>query len=303
VENLNIAPRTSPWLPLALLLLVGILLGLNANLVKLAIGAGWQPLAFLLWSVAGGGVLLLGLAIALGDTPGTRGRHFVYYLVSGLVSMALPNALGYGAVPHVGAGFVSLCMAFPPLLTYVLALTLRMEHLRWVRAAGILCGLAGALLLALGKTREGGAEIFWVIAALIGPVFLAIGNIYRSKRWPAGASALSLAPGLLLGGAVLLWPYAVLTGVPLLQAPADVHGWWLLLIQMVVFAATYALYFVLQKIAGPVYLSQVGSVGAIFGAAVAVFVMGEQAGLLMLVAAIAIITGVLLVNRKQQATT
>lgn len=293
------ARRAPSLFPLGCLLVVGALLGLNANLVKLAIGVGWPPVAFLFWSVLGGGLLLLALAFALGDRPGTRGRDIVYYLVSGLISMTLPNALAYGAVAHVGAGFVSLCMAFPPLLTYVLALAFRMEKLHLVRAAGIAAGLAGAVLLALGKSGERQADLFWIVAALIGPVFLALGNIYRSRRWPAGASALSLAPGMLLAGALLLWPYAMLTGVPLLAASAQGKGLWLVLVQAVVFAATYALYFVLQKIAGPVYMSQIGSVGAILGATVAVFLLGERTGPMMLAAAVAILLGVLLVNRRQ----
>jgi drug/metabolite transporter (DMT)-like permease len=53
---------------------------------------------------------------------------------------------------------------------------------------------------------------------------------------------------------------------------------------------------VLQKLAGPVYLSQIGSVGAIFGAALAVFALGEPAGAALFLAASAILFGVFLVN-------
>lgn len=286
------------WLPLGCLLLVGLLLGLNATLVKLGIAAGWPPLAFLFWGVLGGGVLLLGTSIAMGERPGVRPQDFVYYLIAALISMALPNALAYSAVPHVGAGFVSLCMAFPPLFTYVFALGLRMETLRIVRGVGIVLGLVGALLLTLGKTGQGSVEPWWMAAAMIGPIFLAMGNIYRTRWWPKGASPMSLAPGMLLGGALLVLPCAILTGTPVFDLPWQGPGTWIVIIQMVTFATTYALYFVLQKIAGPVYMSQIGSIGAVSGAAIAVFFLGEQANLLLVLAAVVVLAGVVLVSRK-----
>jgi len=248
--------------------------------------------------VLGGGVLLLGAALAMGERPGTRPQDFVYYLIAALVSMALPNALSYSAVPHVGAGFVSLCMAFPPLLTYVFALGLRMETLRVVRGVGIVLGLIGALMLTLGKAGQGPVEPLWMAAAMVGPVFLAIGNIYRTKWWPKGASAMSLAPGMLLGGALLVLPCAILTGSPVLDLPWNGAGVGIVITQMVTFATTYALYFVLQKIAGPVYMSQIGSIGAVSGAAIAVFALGERANVLLVLAAVVVLAGVVLVSRK-----
>lgn len=291
------ARRQTFW-PLVCLLVVGGLLGLNANLAKLAIESGFPGLAFLFWSVLGAGVLLTLLALVTGHRPGLRRADLVYYLASGLVSMTLPNALSYGAVPHVGAGFVSLCMAFPPLFTYLLALSLRMERLHALRAAGIGCGLAGALILGLSKLVGSDAPALWIVAALVSPVFLAAGNIYRTRHWPEGASPLSLAPGMLLAGALLLLPYFATQGTSPMDLRMNAIGLVLLVIQTVVFAATYALYFVLQKIAGPVYMSQIGSVGAVAGAALAVYVLGERANWAMGVAALLILSGVLLVNRR-----
>jgi drug/metabolite transporter (DMT)-like permease len=74
------------------------------------------------------------------------------------------------------------------------------------------------------------------------------------------------------------------------------EAFWLLLGQIAVFSATYLLYFVLQKLAGPVYLSQIGSVGAVSGSALAVFAFGEPAGPILLLAAVSILFGVFLVN-------
>lgn len=286
--------NSRPLLALLLLLAIGALMGLTSNLVKLAIAAGWAPVAYLLWSLLGGGLLLLAFTHLRGEAPGLGPRLQRYYLASGLLSIAVPNGLLFSSIPHVGAGFASMCLAFPPLITYLLALALRMEPLSRVRLLGICIGLGGSLLLALDKLHSGDSPLLWIIAALAVPVFLGLGNIYRSRYWPVGASPLSLAPGMLLGGALLLLPLA-LFDVSLAPTLGSGLAITLLLVQMALFAIVYALYFVLQKLAGAVYLSQIGSVAAMLGAAMAVTLLGERGSLNMLLAALCIVGGVLLV--------
>jgi drug/metabolite transporter (DMT)-like permease len=280
--------------PLACLLIVGTLLGLTANLVKLAVAGGWPPLAFLFWSTLGAGIILLGAACASGNRPGVKARDIQYNLVSGLLSIALPNALLFAAIPRVGASFVAICMALPPLITYGLALIIGIERLRALRAVGVMFGLAGSAALALAKTGAGATDSLWVVAALTGPVFVACGNIYRTIRWRA--SALSLAPGMLLGAAALLLPCIAAVGESFLPAPLDAAALSFLFAQTIVFATIYALYFILQKLAGPVYLSQIGSVGAVCGATLAVLALGEPFGPILVIAGGSILFGVFLVN-------
>lgn len=283
-----------PWLPLFLLLVVGGLLGLVGNVAKLAAASGWPPVALLLWSLLGAGGLLWLLALARGEAPSMRGPYLRYYLISGLTSITLPNALLFSAIPHVGAGFASVCQAFPPLLTYVLALALRMEGLQRLRVLGILIGLGGSLILALGKLSSGDSPLLWVLATLVVPVFLAIGNVYRSRHWPEGARPLQLAPGMLLAGALLLLPLG-LFGVDLRPTWEQAAGAGWLVAEVALFTGMYALYFVLQKVAGAVYLSQIGSVTAVIGAALAIFVLGEQGSTSLLLAVLCTTLGVTLV--------
>lgn len=285
-------------IPLVLLLTVGALLGLTATLVKIAVAAGWPPIAFLFWSSAGAGAVLLVVAVKSGNRPRLGRREVAYYLGSGLLSAALPNALSFAAIPHVGAGFVALCLAFPPLLTYCLALGLGLERLHAARALGVMFGLGGALLLASAKAAADGRELAWLAIALSAPLVIAGGNIYRTLNWPTGASPLSLAPGMLLAASLYLLPFLTLARIPLVPALTG-DGSWLLVIQIVIFSATYSLYFTLQKLAGPVYLSQIGSVGAAVGAAFAVLVLGETAGPALGLAMIAILGGAFLVNRTR----
>src|SRR5436309_2844554 len=66
-------------IPLVLLLTVGTLLGLTATLVKLAVASGWPPIAFLFWSSAGAGIVLLIAAVKSGHRPRLDRRTVTYY--------------------------------------------------------------------------------------------------------------------------------------------------------------------------------------------------------------------------------
>jgi drug/metabolite transporter (DMT)-like permease len=280
--------------PLLLLLAVGFLLGLTANVVRLAGAAGWPPLPLLFMSVAAAGALLLGIAAASGHAPTPGRRTAEYALASGFLSIALPNALFFLAVPHVGAGPVALCYAFPPLYTYVMAVLLRWERPAALRIGGVLAGIAGAAVLAAGRPALPGADPLWLLAPMAAAVALALGNIYRTLRWPPGAAAISLSPLMLTGGAVALLPAALLPGLSLWHAPAGAAQLLWLAVQTGIFTATYLLYFPLQKRAGPVYLSHIGPVGALAGTAFAVAVLGERADPALLLAAPLIVAGTLL---------
>jgi len=290
-------PATGRLLPLACLLIVGLLLGITATLVKFALAEGWAPLAFLSWGLGGGSLMLLALSFAVRQPPRPTRSHLPFYLISALISIAVPQAIIFAAVSHVGASFVSLCLALPPLLTYALALFLRMEKLRLLRAVGIASGLAGACLLAVAKLQGTPDSPGWIALALMGPVVIALGNIYRTKRWPPGATAVSLAPGLLGIGAAMLFAWTLIVGTPMAPGNGSAVALWLVAGQMLLFCVSYSLFFVLQVIAGPVYLSQCGSVGAVSGAAIAIAVFGEPAGALVLIGTVAILAGVLMVSR------
>ena len=293
--SLVVAARKTP---LVLLMIVGALLGVFAALAKAATAAGWHPLAFLFWSLVGSGAILSVLAVAGGQRPRLTTRTMLYFLGSGLLSGMAPNALSFAAIGHVGAGFVALGFAFPPLISYCLALALDMERFRPTRAAGLVLALAGAVALVTAKISLGDASPMWIAMALAAPLVVAGGNIFRSLYWPRGATALSLAPGMLIAAAVLLIPVMAMAGAPLLPPP-DGTALVLLAAQIAVFAAMFGLIFVLQALAGPVYLSQIGSVGAAAGGTIAILFLGEPATPGLAVATLAILCGAYLVNRTR----
>jgi drug/metabolite transporter (DMT)-like permease len=272
------------------LLLVGSLLGVSLVIAKLAA----DPLTLLVLSILGAGTILLaGEHMKRRSTP-WNARVLECGLVAGGL-FALPNAIGFLAVKHVGAGFISLTFAFPILLTYVLALLLKMDHFNGKKAAGVVLGLSGGAVLALSKVISADSPLFWIVLSTLSPIVISLGNIYRTKRWPSGASPTYLAAVMLLSGGLLLAPFSIVWGHGgLTDLIASTPQLFFLVGQIAVFSVMYSLYFVLQHLAGPVYLSQIGSIAAVVGSAVAIHFLEEASPEHLGAAAVLIAAGTVL---------
>ncbi len=253
------------------LLATGSLLAVTVFLSKLAVDRGADMLWFLVAVFGGAGLLLSAIAGAAGRLTGAS-RFLPYALGAGILAAA-PSAMGYLSVGHVGAGYLSLAFAFPALMTFLLAVPLGLDRATPLKLVGLGAGLAGGLMLAAGKVATDAAGVGWIALASAMPAVLALGNVYRTRFWPKGAEPGPLAAlTLLCGAAVALPAAAALEGLPDLgggAAPLAVAG-------AVAFAAQYLLLFRLQRLAGPVYLSQIGAVAAVVGATLAVLVLGER---------------------------
>ncbi|MES0879121.1 DMT family transporter [Roseibium sp. SCP14] len=290
--------------PFVLLLVVGSFLAVSTVLAKSAPDFGWHPLALLQWSILGGAVTLFMVtrlvARADGQQEGSTGtsvrRQLIAYLaISGVLFIA-PNMIAVVAAPKVGAGFVSLSFAFPLVLTYAIAVFLRLEHLQFLMGAGVLFGLAGGVLLAMSGANLSADASLWSVFALSIPVFLASGNIYRTLKWPEGAKPVDLALGMMATGFLALAAFTAVWGVPVVPESWTLEASVLLLSQTAIFALQYGLYFRLQQTAGPVYLSQIGSVAAVVGLGLGYLVFGEVPNAAKAAAVVFVGIGIILVS-------
>ncbi|WP_435979447.1 DMT family transporter [Psychrobacter sp. DM4] len=289
--------ENNTWLiALVCLLVGGALLGISTNLAKYAGEIGLGPLAFLFWSLLGAAIVLVIVAFMRGELLAPSRRSFEYYIVAALVSVAGSNLIFFSAIPHVGASFVALIISLPPLLTYLGALMLNIERFSVMRALGVAAALAGVGVLAARKFATPDTSMFWILLALCGPVLLAIGNIYRTLRWPDNASPIALAPGMLIAAVILLGLVGTLPDFSLMVSLENSNSALLILVQAIIFAVQFVLLFVLQKTGGPVLLSLLGAVGAIVGVPVAVILQGEALPEGLVVGGSLIALGVILVT-------
>ncbi|MFZ5676670.1 MAG: DMT family transporter [Pseudomonadota bacterium] len=284
---------------LALLIVTGALLGLTLPFGKLATGAGVPPI---LWpfviSLGAGGVLFLAL-VARRRSIALTPHRLRYFLIAALISYAIPNLLLFSAIPHLGAGYAGIMYTLSPIVTLILSILLGVRRPNTLGIAGIVVGFIGAVMVATTRGEaDRPADIFWVAIGLLMPVFLALGNVYRTYDWPKDTGPIELAAGSHLATAAML--LAAVLGLGQAGAFATLAGVpWLVLLQAVSAAAMFAVYFRLQAVGGPVYLSQIGYVAAAIGLGAGVLFLGEHYRLLTWVGAAIIVLGVIMTTRAQ----
>ena len=236
------------------------------------------------------------LATLNGKSPPVTRKHLRFYFWSGMTAIALPNLLINFSVPHLGAGITALAFAFPPLCTLLIGILLRVERPSLRRTLGIFLGGIGTLMVVLPKDGlPADTSLFWLGLILLVPVSLGIGNIYRSRAWPQGSAPLPLAAGLLLGAAVELLPFLPFGAGQII--PPDLSTGVYVAVAMTATTAGYAMFLELQRLSGPLYLSQAGYVVTMTGLLVATGVLGEHVSPWVWAAAAMILSGVAITNR------
>ena len=284
----------------SLLLVTGALLGLTLPFSKIATGAGVPPIlwAFVI-SFGAGGVLLIVLLLRKHRFLLT-GRKLRYFVIAAAISYAIPNLLMFSAIPHLGAGYTGIMFTLSPVITLVLSILLGVRRPNLLGVAGIVIGFAGALIVALTRGEAGQpAALFWVIIGLLIPVSLAAGNIYRTFDWPENSGPIELAVGShLAAAAMLLVGLLFLEGIGTFGHLSSMPQ--LVLAQIASASAMFVFFFRLQAVGGPVYLSQIGYVGAAVGLISGTLVLGERYQLLTWIGAAIITVGIVMTTKAQR---
>lgn len=280
--------------PLVLLLVTGLAFGGNFPMGKLAVEAGINPALWAAVICLGAGLSVLVAAVLFERSPAVPGIAR-YALVSGMLSNVIPLVLTFTVIPHIGSGLTAMLVATSPVTTALLSMLLKVRPPGALGLVGIAVGLFGAVIIILARsvTFPAGEGRWLVLAALI-PVFLGVGNVYRSFAWPRGAGPMRLGATVNLTAVPPLLAIAFFWGGLDLAPLAKVPG--LVVAQAAAATLMYLTFFRLQAVGGPTYLSQIGYVGAAVGVAVGVAFLGERypplvwAGIAVVAAGIALTT-------------
>src|SRR5690606_178723 len=101
-----------------------------------------------------------------------------------------------------------------PVFTLLMSVLLGIRRPIGLGMAGIGVGFVGALMVAATRGEAGQpAGLVWVVLGLFVPLFLAVGNIYRSFDWPEDAGPIELAVGSHLAAAFILLVALAATGL------------------------------------------------------------------------------------------
>ena len=205
----------------------------------------------------------------------------------------------FSAIPHLGAGYTGIMFTLSPVITLVLSILLGVRRPNLLGVAGIAVGFVGALMVATTRGEAGQpAALFWVIIGLLIPVILAAGNIYRTgtgRKAPARSSLPSAAISrrrrcswLVIVATDRRGSFATLADMPLLAAAQVALG-----------SAMFVFFFRLQAVGGPVYLSQIGYVGAAVGLVSGTLFLGERYQVLTWLGALIIAIGIVMTTKAQ----
>ena len=266
--------------PIALLLATGVLIGLNFPLGKIAVEAGVSPFLWSLFISIGASTTLFPLLLWQRANLGLSRATAQYSLIAGLITFVIANALVFFVIPHVGSGFIGIMFALSPVFTLAFSILFRLKAPGKLGLAGIGIGLLGATIVAWSRQQSDlNIDPKWIAAAILVPVTLAIGNVYRTVAWPQGQSPDKLALFSHVFAALIL-------ATLLIALQGGLNIWELSLVpkaaiaQFIIAGITFPVFFRLQQHGGPVLLSQLGYVAAAVGLVAATLFLGETYRLL-----------------------
>jgi drug/metabolite transporter (DMT)-like permease len=280
-----------------ILLLNGTLIAGIYACAKIAGAHGVSPLGVLAWETSSAAIAIWAIADRRGQRPAVTLANLRYATVAGVLGITAPSLLTFTALAHVPAGTIGVIGALAPVFTYAIALSLGVERATWLRAGGIVIGLAGVLAIVPPRgALPSGSSLPWAIAAIGGPLLLAAGNVYRSTAWPPGLPPLGAAALMLAVHAVALVPLAAATGAfappSSVTAPADLALWGTTAMMTLFYLGAFEL----QRRAGPVLTGQLGPVITVASLGIGVAFFGERYPASAVVAVAVVFAGVALVT-------
>ncbi len=226
----------------SLLLLLALLWSGSFFLAEIAL-RDLDPFSVVLGRVGPAAVALLLLVALLGQRMPRDAGSWGAFLMMGLLNNAIPFGLIFWGQQSIDSGLAAILNATTPFFAVMLAhLFTRDERLTPNRVGGILCGIAGVVLLVGPEAlRSFGGATLGQFAVLLAALSYAMAGIYgrRLRRFPVNVAA----AGMVTCSALLALPAALVLGAPLSAAPS-LSTWGAILgLSLLSTAVAYVVYF------------------------------------------------------------
>lgn len=286
-------------LVLVFLLTLGSIWGVSMSTTKLAVQT-FGPFSVVFWYALIAFLVLSLLSAVRRKPPPLDGRHIRYYLASGLIGFAIPSLNNVLVVQHVPAGILSTVIATAPVFTYTIALAARQERFQALRAGGIGLGLVGTLFILVPRQSLPSPDMApWVALGLLTPFLYGVTAVIISRFMPRETDSMTLATGFLGVATAFFLCILLASGQAQLPLPPVWPGSYMILWLGVSSSAAYVLYFQIIRMAGPVYLSQVGYLVVSVGVLAGMLIFGERHSLWVWLGIGLMVGGLTLVNLGQ----
>jgi len=293
----------SPWLWRAwlflCLFLAGGVWGFTPALARVATEGGAHPLGLTLWQGFFGGLMLLVITgIRRKLVPLSR-QHLTLYIICGIIGTALPTTLTFSVAQHLPVSVFAMLQSTTPLLTYVIAVALRIDGYSPARVAGIVMGfVAVCLLLGPASATVGATSTMWLLVCLLVPFSYAVENNIIATLRPDGVDDIALLTGMLICGALAILPVVIVMDAfaPLSLPPGRIE--WATFTMVVINVVSYASFIYLVRITGPVFASQAGYLVVAVGVGVGMLIYDERHSIWVWFAAALLLLGMALVKER-----
>ncbi|BCA96192.1 hypothetical protein TUM19329_25530 [Legionella antarctica] len=188
-----------------------------------------------------------------------------------------------------------------PLIVYPLALISGQEkHDKW-RFLALLLGMTGILLIIGINTA--GLYSSWTLLAMITPLGFALCSLYIGAKQPQELNSLQAASGMLLTASILLIPMVINQhAFYSLSGPLTVVKQ-IIILEIILSSLGYLLFFILIRMAGPVFYSLTGGIVSLTGLFWGYLVFGETPTSVQSVAVALVIFSLFLLSWRQSRQT
>lgn len=282
---------------LLVLLLMGFIWGSGYSLARFAMTNGVSPLGYAFWQSLGPALLLMIICLLSKNTPILHPAYWPYFIVCGLIGIAIPNTNMYFIASHIPAGLLAVLVNTVPLLVYPLALVSGQEKFDNMRIVALLLGMTGVLLIVGINTA--GLYSGWTLLAMLSPLSFALCSIYIGARQPQEINALQAATGMLMAASILLIPLVISQNAFYsLMGPFTLVKQ-VILLEIILSSLGYLLFFILIQMAGPVFYSLTGGIVALTGLFWGYMIFGEMPTLAQMLAVILVIFAIFLLSWRQ----
>lgn len=280
-----------------LLIVLGFIWGSGYSLAKYAMSHGVPPLGYAFWQSLGPALLLTITTLSTKNKLLFHPIYWPYFFVCGLIGISIPNTNMYFIANHIDAGLLAVLVNTVPLLVYPLALLSGQEKTDIWRFSALLLGMTGIVLLigVNGFSFDSG----WTLLAMISPLCFALCSVYIGAKQPPEINALQAANGMLLAASILLAPLVINQDAFYSLAGPFTIVKQVVLLEIVLSTLGYLLFFILIRMAGPVFYSLTGGVVALTGLFWGYLVFSETPTATQGMAAFLVISAIFLLSWRQ----
>jgi len=261
------------------LIFLGLTWGLFFSLSRFAGETEIKPLPILAYTLIAEVPVFFLICFFRGRYPRLfRPASMIFYLMAGILGYMIPSILEIYSAPMIGAGLLTIVVSLTPVVTVIIAFSMRTDQLNKRKIIGVILASLAMLPILLGENLSvpipDMASLGLQLAISV-PLCYGFYHNFIAKFWPTGEDGWQLASGEIAIGCLTIVPMVFLFhGMEI--APVVETGLYRIIVGYIVLSAcSIYLYFFLLDKGGPIFVSLAGFVSLIAGVFFGIVFFGE----------------------------